>query len=119
MNFLPKEAEPGVLLRLIFEPEMNRVPSNIDTPQDRIRYALNRANQTEMSWSARELFSLVKIFFPTETRSSISAGVATLCSCGDFPICGRRYTAKALKLVSQEGFEVGHHSESLISNSLT
>ena len=98
---------------------MHFVDSKMDAPQDRIRYALNRVNPPETSWSARELYFLVKMFFPAETRSCVSKGAATLCGCGEFSICGRRYTAKALKLVRQEGFEVGHPSDSLISTSLT
>ena len=81
---------------------MNVAASNIDAPQDRMRYALNRVNQIQMSWSARELFFLVKIFFPTETRSCISEAAATLCTCGEFSINGRRYTANALKLVKTQ-----------------
>lgn len=81
---------------------MNNVISNIFTPHDRIRYALNRVNKAEASWSVRELFFLVKIFFPTETRSSISKAAATLCTYGEFSISGRRYKKKSLTPVKAE-----------------
>jgi hypothetical protein len=81
---------------------MNNFISNIFTPHDRIRYALNRVNRAEASWSVRELFFLVKIFFPTETHSSISKAAATLCTYGEFSISGRRYKMKSLKPVRLE-----------------
>ena len=71
--------------------------SRIFEPADRIRYALDRINRAEMSWSARELFFLVKIFFPAETSSRVSTAVAALCIHGELTIRGRRYQAKALK----------------------
>jgi len=87
---------------------MNLGLSNSDTPHDRIRYALSRASQTEGSWSARELFFLVKHFFPAETRSCVNDGASTLCSCGEFLINGRRYQAKALKSVKSDRLAVVH-----------
>jgi len=70
---------------------------------DRIRYALQHVNRAKVSWSARELFFLVKIFFPTETRSSVSQAAATLCTSGDLSISGRRYKMKAPKPVHTGG----------------
>jgi len=66
-------------------------------PHDHIRHVMNYVSQKEATWSARELFFLVKKFFPTETRSRISVGVAELCNCGEFSIHGRRYKSVALK----------------------
>jgi hypothetical protein len=74
---------------------MNCVSSNPDTPRDRIRYVLKRVSQAEVSWTGRELFFLVKTFFPVETRSRVGAAAATLCSSGEFFITGRRYQTKA------------------------
>lgn len=67
------------------------------TAHDRIRYVLSQVNQLEASWTTRELFFLVKKFFPTETQSRISTAVAALCSVGEFSLSGRRYQTKALK----------------------
>ena len=78
------------------------VISNVFTPLDRIRYALNRVKPAEASWSVRELFFLVKVFFPAESRSNICRAAAKLCTCGEFSISGRRYTMKALKPVQTE-----------------
>jgi len=82
--------------------------SNKFVARDRIRYALTRVDQTEVSWSARELFFLVKMFFPAETRSSINEATTALCSSGEFLISGRRYERKALKPVKTEGAAVVH-----------
>ena len=81
---------------------MNIAADKILTPCDRIRYALDRVNQAEASWSVRELFFLVKRFFPAETRSNISSAAATLCIYGEFSISGRRYKMKVPKPVKAE-----------------
>jgi len=81
---------------------MNCAVSNLDTSPDRIRYVLNRVNRAEVSWTGRELFFLVKQFFPAETRSAVSTAAATLCSCGEFSISGRRYQTKASKAAEPE-----------------
>ena len=62
-----------------------------ETPDARIRYALERVQPEQTSWSARELFFLVRKFFPTETRVRINEGAATLCNCGELLIDDRRY----------------------------
>lgn len=90
------------MFALIVEQLMNIVATKILTPHDRMRYALTHVNKAEESWSARELFFLVKKFFPMETRPSISRASATLCTCGEFSISGRRYKTKALKPVQRE-----------------
>lgn len=84
------------------ERQTMNVISNVFTPLDRMRYALNRIKPTEASWSARELFFLVKIFFPAESRSNVCRAAATLCTSGEFSISRRRYTRKALKPVQTE-----------------
>ena len=81
---------------------MNKVSSHIFTPHDRIRYALKRVNQTDASWSVRELFFLVKSFFPAETRFNVSKAAATLCTYGEFSISERRYKMKSLKPLKTE-----------------
>jgi len=73
---------------------MNCAVSNLDTSHDRIRYVLDRVNQTGVSWTGRELFFLVKHFFPAETRSAVRAAAAALCCSGEFSINGRRYQTK-------------------------
>jgi hypothetical protein len=98
--------------RRLVSSHRSRVDGNCQSvvmPHDRIRYALNRVNKAEASWSVRELFFLVKMFFPAETRSSISKAAATLCTCGDFSISGRRYKMKALKPVKTEGIKLIVH----------
>ena len=69
--------------------------SRVSEPADRIRYALNRVNRAEVSWSARELFFLVKIFFPAETFSHVCEAAAALCIHGELAIRGRRYQMRA------------------------
>jgi len=81
---------------------MKRVISNIETPPDRIRYALNQVNQAAVSWTGRELYFLVRKFFPAETRSRISAAAAGLCSSGEFSISGRRYNLTPPKPLNAE-----------------
>jgi len=101
-NNLPKEAKPDTPIRSRFESQMNCAASNLNTSHDRIRYALNRVNREEMSWTGRELFFLVKKYFPAESRSDINTAAATLCSYGEFSISGRRYQAKAAKPLQAE-----------------
>ena len=101
-NTLPKEAKPDALTRSRFESQMNCAVSNLNTSHERIRYALNRVNRADMSWTGRELFFLVKNYFPAETRSDVNTAAATLCSYGEFSICGRRYQAKTRKPVKAE-----------------
>jgi hypothetical protein len=43
------------------------------------------------------------MFFPTETRSSISKAAGMLCTDGEFSISERRYKTKVLKPVKTEG----------------
>jgi len=72
--------------------------SRVSEPEDRIRYALNRARHAkDVSWSARELFFLVKIFFPAETFSHVREAAAALCVHGELTIRGRRYQTKRSK----------------------
>ena len=82
---------------------MNYASSNRDAPHDRIRYVLTRVNRAEAAWTGRELFFLVKQFFPAETRAGVSAAAAALCNCGEFSISGRRYQTGAQKPVNAEG----------------
>ncbi len=94
---MAKKAEPVAPFPLIVERLMNIVISRIFKPHDRTRYSLERVNRAEMSWSARELFFLVKTFFPAETRFTVSNAAATLCAHGELSISGTRYTMKSLK----------------------
>ena len=69
--------------------------SRVSEPEDRIRYALKQANRAKVvSWSARELFFLVKIFFPAETQARVSMAAAALCVHGELTIFGRRYQTR-------------------------
>ncbi len=77
--------------------DMNCATSNLDAPNERVRYALNRVNQAAVSWTARELYFLVRNFFPAESRSRISAAAAMLCRSGEFSIRRRRYNLTVQK----------------------
>ena len=87
---------------------MNCAVPNLDTSPDRIRYVLARVNRAGVSWTGRELFFLVKQFFPTETRSAVRAAASSLCSAGEFSISGRRYQTKAPEPPKAERVAVAH-----------